>query len=109
MAKAARELFLQSQLGEQRLEHDQSGIRGEFLVFEFEDRKRVGFTMDGGFARLHANGLLWFFVWCGADNSTKRKAVFLCVMLMFCRFFLLFLDVTIGEFQRQGLGVWLSL
>jgi hypothetical protein len=59
------QLLLQPNAGKQGLVDHQSGERGQPLILEFDLGNAVGFTMNSGFATLHANGLRWFswFVW----------------------------------------------
>jgi hypothetical protein len=66
MPETARELSLQSEAIEQRLEHDQAGEGGQALVFKPDLGKAMGFAMNGGSATLHPNGLRWLIwaVWC---------------------------------------------
>ena len=59
------QLLLQTDTTEQRLEHHQTGKRGQSLILKLDLGNSVGFTMNSGFATLRANGLRWLFwtVW----------------------------------------------
>jgi hypothetical protein len=59
MTETPRQLPLQTDTAEQRLEHNQPGERGQSLILKLDLGNAVGFTMNGGFATLHANGLRW--------------------------------------------------
>jgi hypothetical protein len=57
------QVLLQANMSEQRLEHHQSGERGQLLIRKSDLGNTVGFTMDSGFATLHFNGLSWLSCW----------------------------------------------
>jgi hypothetical protein len=73
-----------------------SGIRSQSLILEFDLGNAVSFTMNGGFATLHANGLRWFIgsVWC--HHSTNSGTVFLWPETLSLHLFTVF----------SGLHVW---
>ena len=100
VAEATVELFTQAQLEKQRLEQDQAGVRGQFLILEAQIGKPVVFAMDVSFATLHANGLLWFCwtVWCHQFYQTRGR-FFMREVHEFW-YFLLSLDFTIGGLHR---------
>ena len=77
VSKAVDQLLLQLKPAEQGLKHKQTGEGGQLLVFKAELGDAVRFTMNIGFASLHADGFLWFYCLVGANNSTKSRPFFI--------------------------------
>jgi hypothetical protein len=100
VAETSAQLLLQANTGKQRLIHNKARERGQPLVFEFDLGNAMGFTMDFGFASLHANGLRWFF-WFGVVPPilpTQGPFFYDCQPFSCNR--LCFLDFTFGEVQH---------
>jgi hypothetical protein len=57
----------------------------------------MGFTMNGGFAKLHPNGLRWFDWLGGTSDFTNCGTVFLWLKTIQCIGLWCFLEFTMGE------------
>jgi len=63
VAKATAQLLLEPQPGKQALKDDQTGKRGQGVVFKMEGGNLAGFTVNRGSAMFHLGGLL-LKKWC---------------------------------------------
>ncbi len=71
------QVLLQANMTEQRLKHHQSGERGQSLILKPDLGNTMGFTMNGGFATLHGNGLFWLICWIGLHQFYQARGRFL--------------------------------
>jgi len=67
------QLLLQANTAEQRLIHHQASKRGQSLILKFDLGNAVGFTMNGGFAKLHVDGLFWLSCWIGVHQFYQAR------------------------------------